>query len=323
MMGLDVLGLGIVEHRIYEHLVRHRALSAADLAIELGLRDAQVGSAIDALTTRGLVAREGPAPGRLIAAPPDVALGGLILDHEDRLRQAQAEMLALEQLYRNAGTGEADVVDIVRGSEAVGHRFNQLQRSARSEVLLFVKGDIVAIDREQNVEEELAHQRGIRYRYVLERARLEAPGMLDAVRGAIEGGLDVRVAGSLPTRMLIVDRTIAMVPSAADGEDQSSGALLLHAGGLVGLALSLFERTWQASSHLITRDTGDVEEVDLDAEEREVLALMDAGLTDRAIGLRMGSSVRTVQRRVRELMDRADVDTRLQLGVAAVRRGWL
>lgn len=185
-MGLDVLGLGIVEHRIYEHLVRHRALSAADLAIELGLRDAQVGSAIDALTTRGLVAREGPAPGRLIAAPPDVALGGLILDHEDRLRQAQAEMLALEQLYRNAGTGEADVVDVVRGSEAVGHRFNQLQRSARSEVLLFVKGDIVAIDREQNVEEELAHQRGIRYRYVLERARLEAPGMLDAVRGAIE-----------------------------------------------------------------------------------------------------------------------------------------
>lgn len=322
-MGLDVLGLGIVEHRVYEYLVRHRSRTAEDIAADLALRASQVAAAITTLTTRGLVAREGTGPAHLVAAPPDVALGALILDHEDRLRQAEAEMLVLEQLYRDAGTGEADVVDVVRGSEAVGHRFNQLQRSARSEVLMFVKGDIVAVDRDENVEEELAQQRGIRYRYVLERSRLEAPGMLEAVHGAIEGGLEVRVAGELPTRMIIVDRTIAMVPSAADGEDQSTGALLLHAGGLIGLALSLFERTWQSAAHLVAAGERGIEEVDLEAEEREVLVLLDAGFTDRSIGQRMGTSVRTVQRRVRELMDRADVETRLQLGVAAVRRGWL
>ncbi|MEJ1091032.1 helix-turn-helix transcriptional regulator [Microbacterium istanbulense] len=322
-MGLDVLGLGIVEHRVYEYLVRHRSRTADDICADLSLRPSQVAAAVAALSNRGLVAREGTDRGHLVAAPPDVALGALILDHEDRLRQAETEMLALEQLYRDAGTGEADVVDIVRGREAVGHRFNQLQRSARSEVLMFVKGDIVAIDRDENVEEELARQRGIRYRYVLERSRLEAPGMLEAVRGAIQGGLEVRVAGELPTRMIVVDRTIAMVPAAADGEDQSTGALLLHAGGLIGLALSLFERTWQSAAHLVAGEVSGVDEVDLDVEEREVLVLMDAGLTDRAIGQRMGTSVRTVQRRVRELMDRADVETRLQLGVAAVRRGWL
>lgn len=322
-MGLDVLGLGIVEHRVYEYLVRHRSRTAEDIAEDLGLRGSQVTAAVTVLTNRGLVAREGAGRQHLVAAPPDVALGALILDHEDRLRQAESEMLALEQLYRDAGAGEANVVDVVRGSEAVGHRFNQLQRSARSEVLMFVKGDIVAVDRAANVEEELAQQRGIRYRYVLERSRLEAPGMLEAVRSAIDDGLELRVAGELPTRMIIVDRTIAMVPSAAAGEDQSTGALLLHAGGLIGLALSLFERTWQSAAHLVAGAGRGVDEVDLDAAEREVLVLLDAGLTDRAIGVRMGTSVRTVQRRVRELMDRADVETRLQLGVAALRRGWL
>ncbi|WES64849.1 hypothetical protein P0L94_01975 [Microbacter sp. GSS18] len=323
MMGLDVLGLGVVEHRVYEHLVRHRATPADRLAADLGLRSTDVGAAIAELTALGLVARDGVDAERLVAAPPDVALGALILQHEDRLRQAESEMLLLERLYRDAGSGEADVVDVVRGTEAVRHRFNQLQRGARHEVLLFVKGDAVAVDRDENVEEEVAIARGIRYRYILERARLEAPGVIDAAREAIESGLEVRVAGELPTRMLIVDRTVAMVPLATGGEDQSSGALLLHAGGLVDLALSLFERTWASASHLVAAGDGALDEVELDEEEREVLALLDAGLTDRAIGLRTGMSVRTVQRRVRDLMDRADVDTRLQLGVAAVRRGWL
>ncbi|QKJ18891.1 helix-turn-helix transcriptional regulator [Microbacterium hominis] len=322
-MGLEVLGLGVVEHRVYEYLVRHRATTPTRIAADLGLRTAEISAALAALASRGLVSRDGAGDDEFAASPPDVALGALILEHEDRLRQAETEMLLLEQLYRDAGAGEADVVDVVRGTEAVGQRFNQLQRSARSEVLLFVKGDAVAVDRDANVEEELAVARGVRYRWVLERSRLEAPGVIDAAREAIAAGLDVRVAGELPTRMLVVDRAIAMVPLAAQGEDQSGGALLLHAGGLVGLAIALFERTWLAASHLVATADGTLAEVELDDEEREVLSLLDAGLTDKAIGVRTGTSVRTVQRRVRELMDRADVDTRLQLGVAAVRRGWL
>ena len=45
-------------------------------------------------------------------------------------------------------------------------------------------------------------------------------------------------------------------------------------------------------------------------------------LTDAAAGAQLGLSVRTVQRRVAELMERAGVTTRIQLGAEAVRRGW-
>ena len=56
--------------------------------------------------------------------------------------------------------------------------------------------------------------------------------------------------------------------------------------------------------------------------DQRILALLDAGLTDRALGNHLGLSQRTVQRRVRHLMEPAGVDTRFRLGVEASRRGW-
>ena len=56
---------------------------------------------------------------------------------------------------------------------------------------------------------------------------------------------------------------------------------------------------------------------------RRSSALLLAGLTDQAIGNQLGLSLRTVQRRVSQLMERARVATRLQLGHEAGRRGWL
>ena len=61
----------------------------------------------------------------------------------------------------------------------------------------------------------------------------------------------------------------------------------------------------------------------LEPLDTKVLSLLLAGLTDASIGAQVGLSLRTVQRRVRQMMDRAHVDTRLQLGFEAGRRGWL
>jgi DNA-binding NarL/FixJ family response regulator len=47
------------------------------------------------------------------------------------------------------------------------------------------------------------------------------------------------------------------------------------------------------------------------------------GLTDEAVAAHLGTSLRTVQRRVRHLMDLTGGRTRLQLGFQVARRGWL
>jgi DNA-binding NarL/FixJ family response regulator len=54
-----------------------------------------------------------------------------------------------------------------------------------------------------------------------------------------------------------------------------------------------------------------------------MLNMLLAGLTDQAIGGQLAMSLRTVQRRVHQLMNRAGVATRFQLGHEAALRGWL
>ncbi|MFF8828103.1 helix-turn-helix domain-containing protein [Streptomyces sp. NPDC015131] len=60
-----------------------------------------------------------------------------------------------------------------------------------------------------------------------------------------------------------------------------------------------------------------------DGTDLEILALLLAGLTDASVAKQLGLGLRTVQRRVRGLMEAAGVTTRLQLGWAAYRLGWV
>ncbi|MFC8682630.1 hypothetical protein ACFT30_14020 [Microbacterium ureisolvens] len=57
--------------------------------------------------------------------------------------------------------------------------------------------------------------------------------------------------------------------------------------------------------------------------DRDLLRLLLLGVTDAAAGAQLGISLRTVQRRVAELMETAGVTTRMQLGAEAVRRSWV
>ena len=51
--------------------------------------------------------------------------------------------------------------------------------------------------------------------------------------------------------------------------------------------------------------------------------LLASGLKDEAIARQLGIGERTVRRRVAELADRLGARTRMQLGIQAVRQGWL
>jgi len=298
--------------------------TATEVSGALGVSVGKATRVIASLEAKGLVARSGTAIDHVVASPPDIALGALIVEHQEGIRQAELEMRALRERYLAASSSRAEqVVDVVRGREAVRQRFNQLQRGARREVLEFVKGDVVAVSVDENVEEEAAISRGVTYRFLLERQTLERPGLMAAVSESIRDGVELRVTRELPIRLIVVDREIAMIPLAGATDDQSGGALLLRAGGLLDLAVSLFEVKWRDATRLDAVVDGAVEGSELSARERQILLMLNAGLTDRTVATRLGLSARTVQRYVADMMERAEIDTRLQLGVQATRRGWI
>jgi DNA-binding CsgD family transcriptional regulator len=143
---------------------------------------------------------------------------------------------------------------------------------------------------------------------------------------AIRAGVDARVTERLPLRMLIADRRIGLVPlMSADHADEGGGALLIHPSALLDALQMLFDLTWRSARRLVlsAEDVGEEDGDRLEDVDAQILGLLLAGLTDQAIGNQLGMSLRTVQRRVSQLMERAGVATRLQLGHEAGRRGWL
>ena len=69
-------------------------------------------------------------------------------------------------------------------------------------------------------------------------------------------------------------------------------------------------------------EIGEIAPDAIDDVDAQLLSLLLAGLNDKAVAYQLGTSLRTVQRRVSHLMDLARVETRMQLGWQAARLGW-
>lgn len=130
----------------------------------------------------------------------------------------------------------------------------------------------------------------------------------------------------VPVKMLAVDRKTAMVPL---GEQSGSPAtVLLAESALLDSVLSLFSYVWETAVTLHHAGLEDREDnrpgrSPLTPENRRLLSLLLAGMTDQAIAGHYRVSVRTIERRIRAMMDAAQVRTRTQLAWEAARRQWL
>jgi DNA-binding NarL/FixJ family response regulator len=124
----------------------------------------------------------------------------------------------------------------------------------------------------------------------------------------------------------VADRQLALLPLVSNGTgDAEVGALLVHPSGLLDALLSLFDLVWHQAKPILTTEDSVQEAANeqIDETDLRLLMLLQAGLTDQVIVGQLGLSLRTVQRRVHQLMDRAGVTTRFQLGLEAARRDWL
>ncbi len=317
---LDALGLDEADTEVYRSVLERSSASADEIAAELGRTPPRVRSIFAKLEKLGLLARQGAESARVVASPPAMALRPLLLEHERGLTRAHEALAELSDVYRRTTDQRtaADVVDVVIGDDAVRQRFAQLQAAAEREVRALVLSDVALLTAEENVEEERALLRGVRYRVIVESAELERPGFLQGARESAPVGEEIRVLPTLPTRMVIADDTMALLPMRSQGE-HGFGALLIHPSGLLDLVMAIFEEYWRAATQfLASPETSTSADVD-----RDLLKLLLLGLTDAAAAAQLGISVRTVQRRIAELMGRANVTTRIQLGAEAVRRSWV
>ena len=326
-MVLASLGLSGEEEVLYRALVEFPSATPGALSSTTGMPATDVETLLKSLTAQGLVARTGStSDGRYVAASPAIALGPLVRQRREDLRRAELELVALTERYfvsaadRTAG----DLVEVVTGVELIAKRLQQLQAGAREEVRALVTARTIAVPREENPAEDEGVRRGVKYRVVIERGILDQAGAEADMIGALRSGEEIRVLERVPIKLLIADKSHAMVPM--DGDGSTAAALLVHRSGVLDALLALFDAAWERGRPLgIGQDTlVETEPPDgIDDDDRRILVLLLAGLTDASVASQLNLSMRTVQRRVRDLMDLAGVHTRMQLGWHAARQGWV
>ncbi|MFF4709117.1 helix-turn-helix domain-containing protein [Streptomyces sp. NPDC001288] len=322
---LAALGLDERDESAYRTLVSVGAADVPDLARRLTLAEPDTERALRRLERHGLAAQSSGRPGRWVAAPPGVALGALLTRQRHELEQAELAAALLAEEYRAAAAEPAvhDLVEVVTGAPAVAQRFLQLQLGAADEVCALVTGNPTVVSGVENEAEEQAAGRGVRYRVVVERAVLGLPDGITELTAALGRGERVRVVDRVPTKLVVADRALAMVPLTSQTSEPA--AVVVHASGLLELLSELFESVWRTALPLRLGAFGAIEEAPdaPDATDLEVLSLLLAGLTDASVAKQLDLGLRTVQRRVRRLMELAGVTTRLQLGWHSCERGWV
>ncbi|GAA2965634.1 helix-turn-helix domain-containing protein [Streptomyces enissocaesilis] len=323
---LGAIGLDEAQESTYRALVALGAAEVPDLAHRLTRSEADTERALRRLERRGLAAQSSARTGRWVAAPPGVALGALLTRQRHELEQAELTAALLAEEYRAEAAEPAvhDLVEVVTGASAVAHRCVQLRLGAAEEVCALVTGDPIAVTGTDGEAEERAPARGVTYRVVIERAVLTLPTGIAGLSAALGRGEQVRVVEEVPTKLVVADRTTAMVPLTGRGAEPA--ALVVHASGLLESLTGLFEAVWREALPLRLGADGAVSEQGLpgpDATDLQVLSLLLAGMTDASVAKQLELGLRTVQRRVKGLMELAGVTTRLQLGWHAYERGWV
>lgn len=323
------VGLETLEAQTYRVLLRLPAASPEELAEQLDLPTVEVAHHLSAMERKGLVSRVPNRHGRFRATPPDLAFGPVLAHRQQELESAQNAIGRLREEYRGqAARHDADeLIEVVYGREAVANRFAQLQLSATQEVLCLAREPLQVVPPSENQAGQIALDAGVEYRVVYDAALLELPGDPYEIGPSVRRGERARVAIDVPVKMLLVDQSLAIVPLSPLPASDEPSAILVHPSGLLDALSALFERIWATATPL-TLDTDGLAQAGRSAtapspQDRQLLSLLLAGLTDQAIATQLGTSMRTVQRRVRDLIELAGVRTRLQLVWQAAHRGWL
>jgi sugar-specific transcriptional regulator TrmB len=324
---LQVLGLEPGEQDLYEQLVSCPPMTLAEvteLADECGCDRAA--AVLDRLQELGLVSQVPGNPPRWTATPPNTALQVLISHRGRALAEARRYVADMTSRFSQNHTvrNPPALVEVVHGREEIIRRGLELQHGARHEIRSCDAPPYPADDAASVNTLELDHlRRGIRYRVLYDRTALDIPGRLADLEAGIAAGEQARVT-DIPLKMSLSDYPMAILPLRQPPDVESR--LIVYDSVLFDALSALFEMYWDQALPLNVRQ-GRASLPDGDGlpspDERHLLPLLVAGLTDQEIAAQLGVSDRTVRSRVRAMMARLDAATRFQAGYQAVQRGWL
>ncbi|MBB2893235.1 helix-turn-helix domain-containing protein [Flexivirga oryzae] len=319
----DPDGLGPGARALYASLIEHvgdLTKAAATLA------DTDIDEALNVLVRLHLVHRSGED--RFEALSPSEAAEEVLGPREARVHQElrdcadlRAELRELAPLYRDA-TRVSEVLassELLTDGGEVRDRMGEIRDGVRQ--CIYSAHPTMATPEvlKSAVEEDGEMlRRGIVFRDLYTHTARRYHHSLQYLKSMAEMGAEIRTASIIPARMVLIDRSFALIPAPTMG----ASAALVRDQAVVDYLHLIFEFLWERGQDFSdTTDEGD-DYVPFEIQTA-ILHELAEGRTDEAIARRLGISSRTLRRHLSQLFESLGVDTRFQLGIAAVRRGLL
>lgn len=326
---LQFLGLDPTSEAVYRLMLVHHDWRAADIAGYIGAPEAEVRTALQRLIALRLLRWSLNDPKQLLPVTPTLGFQALlqhqqaeILQKQEEFLEAQAEVTRLTAEYSTlCCTSSHNELEHILGLDAIHTVVEALAERSITECLSFMPGgaqSLESLDASRPLDESML-KRGVKVLTLYHGSAWNDGATLNYARWLVSMGGEVRTVPSLPLRLVIFDREIAVVP--VDPEAAHQGAMQISSPGVITAMVALFERVWDAGvplGHVVRRDENGVT-----AQERELLQLLSYGLTDEVVGKRLGLGLRTVRRMVADISDRLDARSRFEIGAKACQRGWL
>jgi hypothetical protein len=325
----DSAGLTEELLRVYQALLLRpelgRKTHLGELAADLRLTEKETSRALQQLRELGFVV---PSWVEGVEYPLDPALTFARLA-EERQREIDALTQQLRSDQIAAGRFTADLanvlvqrtagdVEILQGRELANQRMQRFNPKKSSWGLIQAE-EVINWDPEKFTDRHYLEQ-GVEMRSVYPVSYLKRPRGREFLEYLVGLGAKVRIAPSIPFRLIIFDSESAVM--GIDPEDHTVGAVVHHSRAVVRMAMELFLSYWNRAESPFQAQELALER-NISAQEAEFLQLLVHGATDEQAARKLGVSMRTVRRIAAKLSEQVGASGRFELGVRAAQRGWV
>ena len=314
---------------LYRYAVAHPGWTRQGVSEALGYTLRDIDAAMEQLTQRKLLSAHAANPDAYVAISPDVALADLVdaderqvQDLRSRISTKRRELSGLVPLYLEARREviSSASVEVLEDPHLIQRVLIEYGRDVSEQVLMAVPGTGANADfQEENVRKDLdLLKQGVSRRNLYDLSTRDHMPTRKAVRAIAAGGGEFRTLPSVPFRMLIFDRKLAVVARQLTSSDKA--AMMIRDPNLVNVFIQVFNFTWEfAEPFPVEEDSAPP----LNGTQQAILAGLAAGYSDEVIARRLDLNVRTCRRHIAWMLETLKADSRFQAGAKARDAGWI
>ncbi|GII02145.1 helix-turn-helix transcriptional regulator [Planobispora takensis] len=328
-MDLSVIGISPEASEVYRYFLRHRGEGIGSVPEALSMDPDTVEAAVETLGKLSML--DLTDRHRVMATEPRVGIERLV---EKRLDELNAEIRRvftardaissyMEDMREGDRAGSVLDIERVENGARVRQRLDDLAFFTYKETLcLHPGGPFTQVMIESALPlDTRSLRRGISLKSVYHPKALQDPHMLSYLRELVNLGAEVRISEQPMDRMLVYDRSAAVVP--IDPKENAKGALFVREAGLVSQLVIYFEGVWKAAVDFREFIDPPTESSPLSEMEQRVLEVMATADKDEIAARELDISVRTYRRYVADLMARLGAVNRFQAALRAKEENWI